>query len=170
MTHTDFSDWVTPDLVLTLGGRTYTVHPPDVARSGQVVALAVQAEHDLGLAAGPVPADMAATIDAIIGTPLGDVTLGVDVHRQMQDDGLDPATINRMAYYALLFWARGKQRADRIAVLMWTPKPEQGESADGGGAGPKAAPRRRPPSGRRSASVSPTPTAGIPTTAPSRPS
>lgn len=156
----DFTDWAVPDLVIPLGGHTYTVRPPSVARAPHVLACAVRAEHTIGLAHGPIPPDMQATLDALDATPLADVTLGADVHAQMVADGHPPLTIDRVAYYAMLYWARGRAQADAIATLMWSPRDDesQGEQA------PKAARRSRSKSGHGTASASPTLTASTPTT------
>ena len=112
MTAVDFEQWVAPDLVLTLGGRTYRVPPPSVEDAGRILALAVVVD---GIGRHEHPA------------------LG-PVYRQMVDDGLLPVTVDRAATYAILFWARGREYADAIAVLIWTPS----DAVEAGGAAPKA--------------------------------
>lgn len=158
----DFTDWAVPDLVLTLGGHTYAVHPPSVDRARLVLACAVRSEVSLGLSAGPVPDELNVVLDGLDDTPLGVVTLGQGVYDALVADGHPPATIDRMAYYAMHFWARGKARADAIAVLAWTPKVDAG---DGDEPTPKATRRSRSTSGRSTGSASRTPTASTPTTA-----
>ena len=120
MTLVDFTDWAVPDLVLTLGGRTYTVPPPSVDRARHILACVVRAEVNLGLHPGPVPAELTAVLEQLDQTPLGHVTLGQAVHEQMVSDGLPPMTLDRIAYYALFHWARGKDRADSIATALWS--------------------------------------------------
>lgn len=140
----DFTDWAVPDLVLTLGGRTYNVPPPSVDRARLVLACAVRAEVALGLAKGTVPPELIAVLEGLDDTPLGVVTLGQDVYDTLIADGHPPITIERMAYYALHYWARGQGRADAVALALWTPtKTAQDEAPD-----PKAPRRSRSKSGR----------------------
>lgn len=128
----DFTDWAVPDLVLTLGGRTYRVPPPSTDRARHVLACVVRAEISLGLASGPLPSELVPVLEELDKTPLGHVSLGKDVHEQLVADGHPPVTIDRMAYYALFHWARGKNRADSIAAALWAPR--EHDDADGGGA------------------------------------
>lgn len=160
MTSVDFSAWVAPGLDLTLGGRTYTVAPPSVARGRQITALAVRSELSIGLVHGEMPADLAAVIEEIATEPLGVVTLGSGVYEQMVTDAVPALDIDRAAYYTLHYWARGKAQADWLANLMWG---EQAEQA--GDPSPKAPRRRRSRSGRSTASASQTKTGSTPTTA-----
>lgn len=131
MTAVDFEQWVAPDLVLTLGGRTYRVPPPSVEDAGRILALAVVAEVMLGISAGPVPDPVQEVVDGIGRHE--HPALG-PVYRQMVDDGLLPVTVDRAATYAIFFWARGREYADAIAVLIWTPR----DAVEAGGATPKA--------------------------------
>ena len=85
-------------------------------------------------------------------------------YAEMSDAGVPAVTIDRMAYYAVFFWARGKEYADGLAALLWTPPPAGSEG--GGDADPKGSSRRR--TGRPMAKASPTPTDGTPRTARSR--
>ena len=159
MTSVDFSAWAAPGLDLTLGGRTYTVAPPSVARGRQITALAVRAELAIGLVRGEMPTGLAEVIEQIATEPLGVVTLGSGVYEQMVADALPALDIDRAAYYALHYWARGKAQADWLADLMWGERPEQA-----GEAAPKAPRRRRSRSGRSTASASQTKTGTTPTT------
>lgn len=129
MAAVDFTDWAVPDLVLALGGRTYRVPPPSVARARHVLACVVRAEINLGLHPGPLPDELGAVLAELDEMPLGHVSLGPDLYEQMVADGHPPLTIDRIAYYALFHWARGKQRADAIATALWAPRQE--ESGDG---------------------------------------
>lgn len=155
----DFANWAAADLVLPFGGRTYKVRPPSVGQAKLILALAIVSEVNLRLHPGPVPEDVQALLSELgeAGTPLGDVSLGEDVHRQMQEDGIPVETIRRMAYYAVHFWARGQLRADAIAKFLW-------EDSDEGDASGGASGRRRPKSGLRMVSVNRMPTAGTTTT------
>lgn len=132
MTHVDFEAWVTPDLVLTVGGGTYRVSPPSVDRAGKILACTVRAEYSLGWAKGDLPESVAATLDALADESLEDLTLGAGVHREMVDAGLDPQTLQRLAYYAMFYWARGKATADAIGTAMWSA-PVEAEAGEGEG-------------------------------------
>ena len=106
MSGVDFAAWAEPNLILTLGGRTYTVRPPSVANAGKLLALAVRGEVELGLAKGPIPAGVQDVLDSI--HPDDHPALG-KVHAQLVADGVSPTTINRMGYYGIFYWARGKE-------------------------------------------------------------
>lgn len=125
----DFSAWAVPPLTLTLGERTYTVRPPSVGDMGKLLACAVRAEVNLGLVKGPITPDIQAVLDTIGTTH---PALGDEVYEQMVADGQHPAVIDRMAYYAVLYWSRGKSYADAIAALLWAPREVQqrGQEAD----------------------------------------
>lgn len=116
----DFGEWALPDLELTMRGRTYTVCPPSVADGRVLLAAAARAEVNLGIVEGPVPAEVE---KVLAGFEQGaHPALGVDVHQQMVDDGLSQVEIDRMTYYAVFYWARGREYADRLAALLWTPR------------------------------------------------
>lgn len=144
MSAVDFEQWVTPNLELTLGGRTYSVRPPTVEVAKQILAAAVRAEVNLGLVQGDVPVEVQSVLDSI--APGEHPALG-EAYEQMAKDGVPQATIDRVAYYAVFFWARGRQYADSLAQILWLPR----ETADEGpgGAAPKGSSRRR--TGRRTA-------------------
>lgn len=162
MVSVDFTSWVSPDLELTLGGHTYQVRPPSVARGRQITACVVRAEINLGLVQGTIPDDLAAVLEQIATDPLGVITLGRDVYDRMVADEVPVLDIDRAAYYAMWFWARGKGMADWVANLMWAPDQN---TLDEGEQGPKARRRPRSKSGRSTASGSRTRTASTPTTA-----
>lgn len=134
----DFAGWAVPDLVITLGGKDYTVRPPSVEGAKAILALAVQSEIRLRLVQGDMPADLQATIDDLVAaeTPRGVVSLGQDIYDELVADGHPPVTIERVGLYAVYFWARGRERADAIAHALWTPDDQ--EPADEGPEDPKA--------------------------------
>ncbi|WP_396645450.1 hypothetical protein [Microbacterium sp.] len=134
MSGVDFAAWAEPNLVLTLGGRTYTVRPPSVADAGKLLALAVRGEVELGLAKRPIPAGVQDVLDSI--KPDEHPALG-KVYAQLVDDGVSPTTINRMAYYAIFYWARGKEYADWLAVTLFTPRDVSADVEGEGDADPK---------------------------------
>ncbi|MFD6699685.1 MULTISPECIES: hypothetical protein [unclassified Microbacterium] len=119
MSAADFQAWAIPDLVIPLGGRDYSVRPPSVGNMGKLLACAVRGEIALGLAEGPIPDEVQAVLDTI--SPDEHPALG-DVYQQMVDDGQHPVTIDRMAYYAIFYWAKGKEYADALAEVLWTPR------------------------------------------------
>lgn len=147
----DFSAWAVPPLTLSLGERTYSVRPPSVGDMGKLLACAVRAEVNLGLVKGPVPADIQAVLDTI--EPADHPALGAEVYEQMVADGLHPPVIDRMAYYAVLYWARGKSYADTIAALLWTPRVIAEATPEADDLTGKARPTSRRSSGRGSGSA-----------------
>ncbi|TFD41754.1 hypothetical protein E3T37_03625 [Cryobacterium sp. TMT2-10] len=114
----DFGEWVAPDLKLELGGRTYLVRPPTVEAAKMILAAAVRGEVNLGLVTGEIPAEVQAMLDSI-----GDEhpALG-DAYAALVADQVPAATIDRVAYYAVFYWARGKEYADTLAKLLWLPR------------------------------------------------
>lgn len=133
MSAVDFGEWAAVDgLVLQLGGVTYTVPPPSVRAMRQVLAAAVRAEINLGLTKGEIPTEVQAVLDDI--KPGEHPALG-PVYDQLEADGVPQVVVDRMAYYAVFYWARGKEYADTLAKLLWTPLPDA--KAEGGEAGPK---------------------------------
>ncbi|MBN0039389.1 hypothetical protein JN535_04265 [Cellulosimicrobium cellulans] len=150
----DFSAWAVPSLDLTLGGRTFTVRPPSVGDMGKVLACAVRGEVNLGIAKGPIPADVQAVLDTI--GPDDHPALGNETFREMVDAGVHPTTINRVAYYCVFYWARGKDVADIYATWLWSPRDaaaaEQAPAEEDDDL-PKAPPTSRRSSGHGSGSA-----------------
>jgi len=125
----DFTDWADRDLVLTLGTATYRVPVPSGEDMGKILASAIRGEVNLGQVAGPIPAEVQAVLDTI--EPGTSPALG-PVWQQLIDDNVPPYVRDRMAYYAVFFWARGREYADSLAKLLWTQRdldtpPEEGE-------------------------------------------
>ncbi|WP_417555591.1 hypothetical protein [Microbacterium sp.] len=118
-TASDFASWAVPDLILPLGGRTYTVRPPSVGDMGKLIACAVRGEVDLGIVEGPIPDEVQEILDTITGDE--HPALG-DVYAQLVADGVHPVTIDRMTYYAIFYWARGQEYADALATLLFAPR------------------------------------------------
>jgi len=128
----DFGEWVAPDLEVTLGGRTYWVQPPTVAEMKKVLAAAVRGEVKLRLVDADIPAEVQTVLNTI--TPGEHPALG-PVYQQLIDDGVPSATIDRIGYYAVFFWARGREYADALAQALWMPRElgaEAGEAAPKG--------------------------------------
>lgn len=139
MSAVDFEQWATPDLEIKLGGRTFRVPPPSVEAAKQVVAAAVRGEVHLGLVQAEIPAEVASVLATI--EPGEHPALG-PVYAEMQAAGIAKTTLDRIAYYAVFYWARGKAYADSLATILWTPR-EQGDPP-AGDADPKgsSSPRR----------------------------
>lgn len=113
----DFAEWAAPGLELTFGGRTYTVQPPSVAASKQILAAAIRGEVALGWVPGPVPPEVQEVLDSIGD---GHPGLGAEVYERLVADGVPQVTIDRMAYYAVFYWARGREYATALARLLWS--------------------------------------------------
>jgi hypothetical protein len=143
----DFSEWVAPDLVLTLGGRTYKVPPPSVEQAKKIIAAAVRGEVNLRIVKGEIPAEIQAVLDTF--DPIERPGLG-PVAEQLVADGIPVETIDRMDYYAVFYWARGKEYADSLALVLWAPR----AGAEAGAPAPKVRTRSRRKSGRSTASAS----------------
>ena len=139
MTVVDFEAWARPNLELPLRGRTFVVRPPSVEATGQLLACAVRGEINLGIIDEELPAELQAVLDTI--EPGTHPALG-GTYQELVEAGVDPVTIDRMAYYAVYYWTRGPEYAMRLARILWTPREtdgEQGEPGAGGdGSGPKA--------------------------------
>lgn len=120
MSAVDFGAWAEPDLVLELGGRTFRVPPPSVEDAKKVIAAAVRAEVNLGLVQGEIPVEIQSVLDTI--GPDDHPALGPVFHELKETRGVSRVTLDRMAYYAVFYWARGKEYADTIAQILWTPR------------------------------------------------
>ncbi|NHI16866.1 DUF7426 family protein [Microbacterium excoecariae] len=145
MTAVDFGEWAADGLTLTFGGRTYDVRPPSVEGAKQVLAAAVRGEINLGLIEGEIPDEVQQVLNSI-----GDThpALG-SVYDELVRDGVDSATIDRMGYYAVFYWARGREYADKLAAILWAPRAIADGAPKDGGRAPKGSKRRR--TGRRTA-------------------
>ena len=133
MSAVDFSEWAAPDLTFNnLGGHAFTVSPPSVDDAVRVLALAVRGEIKLGIVPKDtaIPPEIQAVLDEI--KPDDHPALGETFH-EMKAKGLNSATIDRAAYYAIFYWARGKKYADALATLMWSPRAQGEETAAAAG-------------------------------------
>lgn len=131
MSAVDFEAWAIQPLKITLRGRSFHVPPPQTAAAGKILAAAVRGEVNLGIVQGPVPDEVQTVLDSI--EPGEHPALG-SVYAEMLAAGIDETTVDRAAYYAVFYWARGKQYADSLAALLWAPR-DLGEAGEG--AGPK---------------------------------
>lgn len=154
----DFAEFAEPNLEIPLHGITYSSPPPSVENAAVILALHAQARIGLNMDEGPLDAQLLALIEKKASdVPLAVLTLGQDVYDALVAAGESPTTINRMGYYAMLYWARGEEYALALSRAMWTPDAKAAES------GPKAL--RRSKSGRSTASANRTRTASTRTTA-----
>lgn len=119
MTTADFEAWARPDLEISLRGRTYMVRPPSVEDASKVLAAAVRGEVNLGIVEGPIPDEVQNVLDSI--KPDEHPALG-ETWAELVASGVDPVTIDRVGYYAVFYWARGKEYADKLAVVLWAPR------------------------------------------------
>lgn len=137
----DFKAWAQQDLVMTLptplGDRDFRVRPPSVADAGKLLACAVRGEIELGLApVKEIPDEIQAVLDTI--DPNEHPALG-KTYDEMVEADLSQVTIDRFAYYAIFYWARGEEYADTLARLLFTPRVTDDLFPDEGGeAAPKA--------------------------------
>lgn len=136
MSAVDFEEWAAPGLELTFGGRTFTVAPPSVDDAVKILAAAVRGEVRLGLVKGEIPEQVQKVLDMI--EPGQHPALGATFD-QLCEAGVPAVTIDRMAYYAVFYWAKGKQYADSLATALWTSVDQDG----GGDGAPKDSSRRR---------------------------
>lgn len=134
-TATDFATWAIPAFTMPLPGRDgvsreFVIHPPSVDDSAKLVACAVRGEVKLGIVEGEIPAAVQEVLDTI--GPDEHPALG-SAYQEMVDAGVNPITIDRMAYYAVFYWTRGRDYADALALLLWGREEdgtvEAGESA-----------------------------------------
>ena len=128
MSAVDFGEWAAVEgLTLTLGGRTYTVPPPTVGAMRQILAAAVRGEVNLRIVQGEIPAEVQEVLDTI--GPHDHPALG-PVYDQLVADDVPKLAIDRMAYYAVFYWARGREYADALARILWTPRDLDAEAEE----------------------------------------
>ena len=124
----DFGEWAAPGLELTFGGGAYLVPPPTVEDAKKLLAMAVRAEIGLGLVKGDVPDEVQAVLDTI---PSGEHPALGPAYALLVAADVPQPTIDRMAYYATFYWARGKGYADALAGILWGPvEAEEAEAGD----------------------------------------
>lgn len=115
----DFAAWAQKDLVIPFGGHTYRVSPPDVDRAAILLACAVRGEVNIGIVSGPIPDDVQKVLNSITEAH---PALTEEVYQQMVANKVPKVSIDRFAYYATFYWARGEAYADELARLMFAPR------------------------------------------------
>lgn len=128
----DFAAWAIPDLVIPLPcadgeKRDFVVHPPSVDDMGKLLAAVVRAEVNLGIVDGPIPDEVQKVLDSIEADE--HPALGA-AYQQMVDAGVNPKTIDRMAYYCVFYWTRSEDYADQLALLLWGREALESETAE----------------------------------------
>ena len=154
----DLSAFLTPDLVLKAGDKSYVVPPPskDVGlKLAAINAVGVSAYLSMadqcptcGRTGTPeLPDDTRRSYEAIGDVDLGELSLG-PAYAQMIADGVPGPHIDTYAVYALYYWTLGEETADKIIQA-------RAEATNA----PKAQPRSRSKSGRSTGSGNQTKTA-----------
>ncbi|MEN1976997.1 DUF7426 family protein [Cellulomonas sp. P4] len=121
----DLTQYLTPDLQLPYGDRTYTVHPPSKDTGIKLAAInavgvaayaaALEECPTCGRKGSPeIPADTLAVIESMKDVDVAALALGSDVHAQMVADGVPGPHIDQFGMYALYYWTLGEETADRI--------------------------------------------------------
>lgn len=125
----DLTAWLTPDLSLSLGGRTYIVRPPSVEAGLNLTALNVAGVAGYLAVQGACPTcgrtgalevtdEINERYEALKDTPLGILSLGKDVYEQMIADDLPEKHIDTAALYAMYYWTMGEAAADNLLTAM----------------------------------------------------
>lgn len=121
----DLTAYLTPDLVLPLGGHTYTVKPPSrdvglklaaiVSMGMQVYIASTGTCPTCGRSGNPeFDPETKALVDSLGQEPLGNLSLGKAVMDQMEADGLPEAHQDTAAQYAMYYWTMGEDTADAV--------------------------------------------------------
>ncbi len=117
MSAVDFDEWGAPDLTLTWKGHEYKVPAPCTIDARKLLAAAALGEVRNGAVVTQPTDDVLAVMQAI--SPDDHFALSQPVYDQMVADKVPQTTIDRMAYYAVFYWARGREYADIMAAFMW---------------------------------------------------
>ena len=154
----DLSAFLTPDLVLKAGDKSYVVPPPSkdvglklAAINAAGVAAYMASTHECPTCgrAGvtELPESTQKMLDSIGDMDLGELSLG-PAYAAMVADGVPGPHIDTYAVYALYYWTLGEEAADAVIEA-------RAEATNG----PKAQPRSRSKSGRSTGSGNQTKTA-----------
>jgi len=135
----DLTAYLTPNLDIPWGDRTFSVPPPSKDVGIKLAAINAAGVHVYletlevcptcgrgGALGRELPADTQATLDAIGSTDLGALSLG-PAYQEMVDAGVPAPHIDTFALYALYYWTLGEETADRILAAQHGQ--EAGESA-----------------------------------------
>lgn len=152
----DLSAYLTPDLEIPWGGRTFISHPPTkdaglkLAAINAVGVQAYQASLDqcptCGRAGAPeIPAETLAVVESIGDTDVASLALGQDCFDAMVTAGVPGPHIDTMGMYALYYWTLGEATADQIMAAA---------AGDGAGKASRGSASSTLPHGPRSASAS----------------
>lgn len=115
---------LTPNLELEVAGKTYSVPPPN-RQTGLVLQalLAVQASLGTSLTGAcptchrsdPLEVDpkFEELVEKYKHRDLGELSLGRRVMAQLNKDGVDGATMDRVGMYAFYYWTLGEMAANQ---------------------------------------------------------
>lgn len=120
----DLTGFITPNLELKVGDKTYVVTPPSrdagkIMMAINVVGVATFTEASgacevCGRSGAPeVDATMQRLVEENAGRDLGELSLG-DAYSEMVSDGLDGGTLSTLELYAFYYWTLGEAMADEI--------------------------------------------------------
>lgn len=156
----DLTAYLTPDLELPYGGKTYTVRPPSKDNGRKLAAInaigvaayAASLEEcpTCGRSGSPdLPEETQALLESMKDDDIAVLALGQDTHEEMLADGVPGTHLDKFALYATYYWTLGEQAADMIFAA---------QTEDGGASGEAQASGRTSTQkgGRRMASASPT--------------
>lgn len=120
----DLSAFITPDLVLKVGDKNYTIQPPSKDDGKIMTALNVAGLASFTAMSGACTAcgrsgdvemdpTMRALVEANAGRDLGELSMGA-AYDQMIADGVDGPTIEKLELYCFYYWVLGETAADQI--------------------------------------------------------
>lgn len=130
----DLTGFITDELTLNVGDKTYVVQPPSredgkIMMAINVVGMAAIFNTDAvntGQPVQEVDPQYQEIADANAGRELGELSLG-DAYQEIIADGWDGPTVDTLAAYAFYYWTMGEDAADQMLELR----------AGGGGPAPK---------------------------------
>lgn len=120
----DLTSFITPNLDLKVGDKTYVVLPPSrddgkIMTAINVVGVAaysaVQGACEACGRSGEIETDptMRALVEQNQGRDLGELSLGA-AYDEMIADGIDSGTLETLELYAFYYWTLGERAADEI--------------------------------------------------------
>lgn len=113
----DLSSFLSPNLDIKLGDRTYSV-PPPCYKTGLVLAavLDVSTAAVNGQTVPQATQDLFDSFDK--GRDIGELSLTPKVLEQMREDGVPAPDITMATRYALYYWVLGEASADAITLAQ----------------------------------------------------
>lgn len=144
----DLTQYLTPDLQIPYGGKTYTVTPPSKENGRKLAAINAigVATYAASLTECPtcgrhgspeIPKDTQALLEEMKDDDVAVLALGQATLDEMLADGVPGAHVDKFAMYALYYWTLGEQAADAIFAAQSGPD-ALGEAL---GTGPTSTPK-----------------------------